>query len=91
MAFRWASSRLNSPSKPIFVSLLEQWKGEQLAPIVFANFVTGEASQVVLESETDTKKYRSAMAIGWAAEVLEADFVFREQRKKYAWGYHVQP
>ena len=52
-------------------------KGEQLAPIAFVgNFASGKTIQVLLESDANEGKDRSALAIRMAADTLEADFVF---------------
>ena len=52
-------------------------KGEALAAIAFVgNLGTGKTMQILLDSESDESKDRSAMAVRMAAEMLAADFVF---------------
>jgi hypothetical protein len=52
-------------------------KGETLAPIAFVgNFATGKTAQILLETENDAEKDRSALAIRMTADMLDADFVF---------------
>ena len=52
-------------------------KGEALAPIAFVgNLGTGKTMQILLDSESEESKDRSAMAVRMAAEMLAADFVF---------------
>ena len=52
-------------------------KGEALAPIAFVgNLGTGKNMQILLDSDSEETKDRSARAVRMAAEMLAADFVF---------------
>jgi len=67
--------KLIKPLIDVARSLLE--KGETLTSIAFVgNLGTGKTMQILLDSESDDNKDRSAMAVRMAAETLAADFVF---------------